>query len=505
MIPRAMKKKNIFFQLFVIFVILILVNLIGNQLFFRLDFTADKRYTLSKATKNVLADLEDVVTITAFFSEELPPQFSRNRRDLEDILIEYENRSGGNLVYEFINPNKDEESEGNAQSKGIQPVIVNVTERDQVQQLRAYMGAILQMEDDQEVIPLIQPGSAMEYSLTTAIKKISIKEKPKIAFLQGHGEPSIQASAQLATQLSVLYDIEPYAIEDDMEIPALYRTLAIIAPSDTFPSFHLAKLNRFLQNGGGIYLAYSNLMGELSNQYLTKANDIGLVGWLRQKGVIMNDHYVVDAKSASITVRQQQGPFVINTQVRFPYFPIVSNFADHPVGKGLESMILPFANAISLEPVDSSINMIPLAFTSAQSGLVQSPVAIDIQKKWAEADFRDPDQIVAAALEGTGLKLIVVPNNRFAVNGEGNEARQVSRDNINFSSNAIDWLSDDTGLIDLRTKGITSRPLDPINDKTRNMFKYGNFLLPIMLILAYGLFRRQKNLKRKQKWLQGQY
>ena len=87
------------------------VNLISSKLFFRLDFTADKRYTLSEATKNTLKDLGDVITVTAYFSEDLPPQLLGTRKDFRDLLVEYEKRSDGNLVYEFINPNEDDESE----------------------------------------------------------------------------------------------------------------------------------------------------------------------------------------------------------------------------------------------------------------------------------------------------------------------------------------------------------------------------------------------------------
>ncbi|MBT8382536.1 MAG: hypothetical protein KJO59_09285, partial [Ignavibacteria bacterium] len=84
----------------------------------------------------------------------------------------------------------------------------------------------------------------------------------------------------------------------------------------------------------------------------------------------------------------------------------------------------------------------------------------------------------------------------FAVNGEGQQAQQLQKDNISLMANAIDWLSDDTGLIELRTKGVTSRPLDAsLEDGTKSLLKYLNFLLPIILIIIYGVFRFQ--LKRK--------
>jgi len=122
-------------------------------------------------------------------------------------------------------------------------------------------------------------------------------------------------------------------------------------------------------------------------------------------------------------------------------------------------------------------------------------------KQWTASDFPLSSQPVAVVVEGklpatSGYKMIVFGDGDFAVNGEGQNAQQLGEDNISLMSNAIDWLSDDTGLIELRTKGITSRPLDPsLEDSTKTLLKYLNFLLPIILVIFYGVFRFQ--LKRK--------
>ncbi|MCZ6520198.1 MAG: hypothetical protein O6848_01725 [Bacteroidetes bacterium] len=147
-----------------------------------------------------------------------------------------------------------------------------------------------------------------------------------------------------------------------------------------------------------------------------------------------------------------------------------------------------------------------MAFTSNQSGLISTPSYVDINKQWTERDFNQSAQITAVALEGLvgspESKMVVVANARFAVNGDQGQQQQLNSDNVNFATNAIDWLSDDTGLIDLRTKGITSRPLDLLEDGTKSMVKYGNVVVPIILILIYALIRRQRNLRKRQKWIQ---
>jgi len=505
-----MKKNKIFTQVIILIGIVVVLNLILNQVYLRLDFTADQRYTLSSATKDILEDLDDVITVTAYFSEDLPPQLLSNKQDFQDMLVEYEQRSGGDIVYEFVNPNENEEAEAEAQQKGIGPIMVNVTERDQVKQMRAYMGAVLQQGELTETIPVIQPGAGLEYMLTTAIKKLSVTDKPKVAFLQGHGEPSLAASAQVQEQLSVLYDVEPYTITDTAQIPGFYRAIAIIDPTDTIPASHLQKLDQYLQGGGGIFVTYSNLNGDLSSGYLQATPDIGISGWLTEKGVTLSDQFVVDANCGAVSVRQQSGPFVFNSQVEFPYFPIVNNFSDHAATEGLESVILPFVSAIRIDNPDSSVMVNPIAFSSENTGLVPEPTMVDINREWQESDFTAGPQILAVTMDGPlggsgNSRMAVVANGRFAVNGEGQQQQQVNPDNVNLATNLIDWLSDDTGLIDLRTKGITSRPIEQVEDGTKTLIKYGNVFFPIILILGVAFVRKQNNSRKRQRWIQGDF
>lgn len=500
-----MNRRNILIQLIIVLAIIIVANLVSEQLYFRLDFTEDNRYTLSEATREVLDDLEDVVTVTAYFSEDLPPQLLKNRQDFQDQLVEYENRSDRNIVFEFINPNESDDTEREAQQNGISPVMINVTERDQVQQMRAYMGAVLKMDNRTEIIPMIQPGAAMEYALTTAIKKISIEDKPKLGLIQGFGEPSLQAIPQLLEQLSVLYSVEPFRLKDTSEVPAYYRSLIWINPKDSINATEFAKLDRYLDQGGGLFVAHSNVEGDLRQGLLSQNTDVGLKGWLSQKGIDLGGRFVTDVNCATVTVQQRQGFFTVNSQVEFPYFPIISSFEDHPITSGLERIILPFVSSLSFNPSDTSYSQVPLLYTSENSGLVQPPTYIDIQKEWTRSDFQAGAQMLAAGLNNGISRIVVIANGTFCVNGEGQEQQQQNPDNINLASNSIDWIADDTGLISLRTKGITSRPLDEVEQGTKALLKYGNVFAPILLILIYAVVRKQRNNRRRQRWMQGNY
>ena len=100
---------------------------------------------------------------------------------------------------------------------------------------------------------------------------------------------------------------------------------------------------------------------------------------------------------------------------------------------------------------------------------------------------------------------MLISDGDFAVGGEGNQSQQVQQDNVNLMVNAIDYLSDDTGLIELRTKGVTSRPLDQIEDSKKSLLKYVNFLLPILLIVIFGILRMQRNRNLRTKRMEEGY
>ena len=124
----------------------------------------------------------------------------------------------------------------------------------------------------------------MEYSLTTALKKVSIADKPKLGFIQGYGEPTIQAMPQLMEQLSVLYEVEPFRIKDTASVPSYYKALVWVAPMDTVKQLEFAKIDQYLDQGGGLFLAHEHVQGDLQQGLLSKSGDIGIKSWLAQKG-----------------------------------------------------------------------------------------------------------------------------------------------------------------------------------------------------------------------------
>ena len=498
-----MKTKSVSIYIVFVMVAIVLANIISDKLFVRLDLTEDNRYTLSKATKDIIKNMDEPVTITAYFSEDLPPNIAKTRRDFKELLTEYRNISKNNIMYEFISPNADEEKEQEAMSKGIQPVLINVREKDQVKQQKAFLGAVIQKGEQTEVIPFMQPGTAMEYALSSGIKKISVLNKPTIGFLQGHGEPELNAMQQAMVELGVLYKTSTVnLLENENGLDGI-STLAIVSPKDSISDYEFAQIDKFMENGGRVYIAMNRVNGELQQQRGTTLNT-GLESWLATKNLIVENNFVIDANCASVGVQQQQGFFSYTSQVQFPYIPIITNFADHPITKGLEQIVTQFVSTMTYTG-DTTVIYTPLILTSESAGTLTSPLHFDIQKNWTKNDFPLAELPLGALLEGNiggaGFsKMVVIADGDFAINGTGQQARQQNKDNVNLMVNAIDYLSDDTGLIELRTKGVTSRPLDELEDGKKAFLKWFNLLLPILLIVIIGFIRsqQQRNLRYKR-------
>ncbi len=497
-----MKTKSV--SLYIVFVLaaIVLVNIISDKLFVRLDLTQDSRYTLSKATKDIIKNLDEPVTITAYFSEDLPPDVARTRRDFKELLTEYRNVSKNNIMYEFINPNGDETKEREATSAGIQPVLINVRDKDQVKQQKAYLGAVIKKGEQKEVIPFMQPGTAMEYALSSGIKKLTVKNKPVIGILQGHGEPELKNLQQAMVELNILYQVKPINLSQPNALNGV-TTLAIIAPKDSIPDAEFQQIDAFMAKGGRVYVAINRVNGDLQQQRGTTVNT-GLETWLAKKNLVVDNNFVIDATCAAVGVQQQQGFFSMTSQVKFPYIPIISKFADHPITKGLEQVVAQFISTVTFTG-DSTVTYTPLLTTSENAGTLSSPLYFDIQKNWTKKDFPLAELPLGALLEGNigGLgntKMVVIADGDFAITGSGQQARKQNPDNINLMVNSIDYLSDDTGLIDLRTKGVTSRPLDQIEDGKKTFLKWMNLLLPILLIIIIGFIRgqQQRNLRFKR-------
>jgi len=179
-----MKGKQKYYKFILYLVVLLLINLVGKTLFFRVDLTANNLYSLSDASIEAVSTLNEPLTVNVFFTMNLPAPFNNIERYLHDLLAEYESNSNNNLSYRFYNVSAGEEELGGeeieenrklAHSFGIYPGNVQVVDQDEMKVQKAYMGMVLIHGDVIEKIPTIQSTEGLEYKITSAIRKMNNK------------------------------------------------------------------------------------------------------------------------------------------------------------------------------------------------------------------------------------------------------------------------------------------------------------------------------------------
>lgn len=157
---------------FVLFIIvLILLNLVGQRAFFRIDLTSARSYSLSDASKQVVKSLDQPLSVKVFFSDNLPSPYNTVDQYLKDLLVEYKGSSGRKFSYEFFDMGKPE-NEKIAEEYGISKYQVQEVSNNEVGIKAVYMGLVLIYSDRVEIIDPIQTVDGLEYKLTTAISNM---------------------------------------------------------------------------------------------------------------------------------------------------------------------------------------------------------------------------------------------------------------------------------------------------------------------------------------------
>lgn len=518
---------------------LVMVNLIGWNAFSRLDLTRDQRFTLSPATTAMLDRLEDPVTIRAYFSEQMSPRFSNNRRYVRDILDEYYAASNGQVVYEFIDPVAEETEEDKEKKKdlkrdlfgrivrektsvereleqeGIVAVTDQVVEGDGIQNRKVYMGIVVKHGDASEVIPVVQDPTALEYELTTMIRKLTRPSTPKVAVLTGFGGPSEQDGLQALFQiLRSQYDAVTLDMSQDPTIPDDVRAVMVLGPTESFSEPAKREIDRFVVSGGAAAFFLDDYDVDLST---LQTSDIehGLDALLAAYGVKLSEGLVLDGECQTIQVQggATLGGIPIPQPVKYPLIPSPRQLdPENPITRGLGQSVFPFTNALSFElPEGTDLETAVLAQSSPDAWLTKGPLNTDpfaIQRLTTDQVQQQGTHNFLVTVKGA------VPG--FYPTGEQPERSGASRviaagtsrfmrDEIlmrspvhqNLTLNMIDWMLLDEQLLEIRTRGLTSAPIEELSDATRATIRYGNMVGLPLLFVIFGLVRwRMREAKR---------
>ena len=488
--------------------ILVVINVIGLNVFSRIDLTDDKVYSLSDASIELVENLDDPVTLTAFFTEGLPAQLNTNRRFLKDKLDDYRAYGGSNIQYTFVDPSDDESLREDANRYNIPEQTIRVLENDAVQFKNVYMGLAIQYGTEREIIPVIQDVSTLEYDITGAIRRMTRETLPSVGFLTGHGEPQPQqAYGTLFGELSPNYDVKTITVNDS--IPILSETpdaLVIVAPTDSFPDHHLQALDAYLMGGGRLAVLLNRVNANLQMGQ-AMAQSTRLETLLAAYGATVSEDLVMDAQSSVISVQRQQGFFTINQQIEYPFFPIATNFNPNSLMVNrLNNMMFYFVSSIDTTgSIPASVTYEPLVSSSSKSQLQQGFFMIQPGMPPNMQELTGGPYAIAASLSGSFPSAFngasTSEDTRIIVVGDGDFLNESIvgpiQGNIEFGLNMVDWLVQDDALLAIRAKKIEPRSLNEVSDGARPWIKYINMLMPALLVVLFGLYRWQKRKSRQ--------
>lgn len=488
-------------EIIYILVAVLVLNVLSCFLFFRWDFTANKRYSLSKVSKNIIRNNNEPIVVDFYITEDLPQDIKKLAKEFQSLLKEYKSISKADFIINTVYLN-NHEKEFKATEAGIKPIYHEIRERDLEKIQRVFIGAVFHIGNRQAVIPEINFDTALEYKITRLFKQTSDTLKPTVGFVRGHGEATFNHMPQLINELSHLTEMQVVDLNSKQSLDNC-NVICIIDPKDYFSPYEIEQLEKYLDKGGRLFIALNHAIGQLGDRNSGFINPTGIEDMLEKKGLKIKYDFVVDNNCGTIAINQQYGFINFQSNVSFPYIPIITNFSKHTITYGLKSMLLPFASSIEQVKTSTPYIFTPLAKTSSVSGIQQAPVFFDFQKQWTQNDFNHPHNTIAALLtnEDNNSSIVAITDANFisdAIVSSG------PTDNINFAINSIEWLADNSGLIQLRNKFTTFSFLEPLNDNTKEFIKYLNFFLPILqIILAAIIHYRKQQLKRAHRSQRG--
>ncbi|MBI5059456.1 Gldg family protein [candidate division KSB1 bacterium] len=506
-------------SLLIVLAIIVVVNLIGLRLFARADLTENKIYTLSAASRRVVGGLEDRMTIKAYFTKNLPPPYNANARYVEDALEDYRSYSKGNLAIEFVDPADEAELEAEAGKYRIQPVQVNVLEKDNVQLKKAYMGLVLIYGDKHETIPLIQTVDNFEYEVTSAVIRLTSEKMPKVGFLGNFGTPDLgQALRTITTALSKHYEVVPVNTKSGNSLidPSI-DVLCVVSPTEALDEWTKFCLDQYVMQGGKVGWFVNKTKADVQTS-MASAAQLNIDDLTRQWGFIIANNLVCDLNASMINVQQQQGFFTITNLVRYPSFPEIRDFNQQsPIVKDFQTLNVFFPSSIdTMQPSNGHVEFTPLFSTSEATKVQVRSFDINPMGQPKREEYTGGKKLLGVTLQGTfgsafvgrpapppsdslagppSVQIVTQsPESRMVVIGDGNFAQgqysQQGGPGMILFLNAVDWLSQDNDLISIRSREAAIRPLKPdITDATKRTVKIANMIGPPALVLLFGMFR----------------
>jgi ABC-2 type transport system permease protein len=532
--------------------IIILVNFTGSFIFDRFDLTEEKRYTLSEATTDQLQNLDEILFVRVYLEGNLPTEFRELRDATKEMLDEFRAYSGENIHYEFINPSASPDEKERVEvykeltRQGLQYTNIRMQAGDKTSEQIIFPGAILSFRGRETAIQLLKSVAGatenemiaasiqqLEYEFMSAIRKVAQEEKQVVAFIEGHGELGKLETADAERALAEFYTIKRISLDQKVDALADVDAAIIARPDSAFSEQDKFIIDQFIMKGGKVLWLIDPVFARMdslraSNLTMGLVLNHNLDDQLFKYGVRLNNDLILDIQCINKPIVTGY----IGNQPRqelFPWYyePLLSANQEHAISKNLDRIKTEFVS--TMEPIEvNGVKATTLLSSSDQCRLVSAPTRISFNI------LRDPPKYemfsngpfpTAILLEGTfpsvftnrlpqrllkdeglGFKETSVPTKMIVVSDGDiiqnpvnkieekfyalgfDKYTQTMYGNRAFILNAVNYLCDDSGLLNVRSKEFKIRLLDQTKvDKDRYYWQVLNNALPILLVFLFGI------------------
>jgi ABC-2 type transport system permease protein len=433
------------YGIWVLSVLFIAVIYLSTLFFYRVDLTAEKRYSLTPATKTLLNGVDSVITIKVFLTGELPADYKKLSIATKDLLDEFRSLSGNLIQVSFEKPGENitndtakvmfydslsrlgvvfEQSETVESEKatnqliipsalvsfrhGQKPIAIDLRSSRKIYKQYNVVNDNVQQEDAEATRNAAE--ALLEFKFADAIDKLTREYIPTIAYAVGNGEPIDQKVNDLGESLRNEYRLAVFDLKKGYPDPALINALMIVKPSLPFTDEDKLKLDQYVMNGGHIIWFIDKLHAELDSlmrsqaEYTAFDKGLNIDDLLFKYGVRINPDLVQDLNCSKI-------PFVIGTnadgspkmqRIPWPYYPFLSAHGDNPITKNLDRVLPIFPSSIDTVKAPGITKTVLLA-TDTNSRRISTPAIVTLNSVRDESDFLQFNKSyipVAVLLEG---------------------------------------------------------------------------------------------------------
>ena len=553
-----LKTKRNIITIAVTLIAIIAINVISEQVYKRFDLTKDKRYTLSNAALQTVDNVDSPLIIDVFLEGQFPSEFRRLRDETQQLLEEFAVYND-NVKFGFINPLADEATrDQNIQQlaqRGLQPFQINIKESGKTSQELIIPWALASYNEQTVIVPLLKNkiGATdqelvnssiqnLEYVFAEAFEKLITPKQKSIAVLRGNGQLRDIYMADLLKKLGEHYFLAPFTLDSVSSNPQktledikAYDLIISAKPSETFSEEEKYVLDQYTMNGGkslwlteSIIMDRDSLMNE-SGKGIAVINNLNLNDFFFKYGVRINPVIVNDLYSAPITLAIGEGSNSRLLPINWQYSPLAASNPNHPITANLDLVRFNFASQIDTlkNQIDKTILLRSSQLTKLEG--VPREISLDIITQEPKPEqYKEPNQTLAVLLEGEftsvydkrikpfkisedktkskATKMIVIADGDVIKNEViRNKPVDLSFDrdlkqpigNKEFLENAVNYLLNDDGLINIRTKEVKLAFLDSekINDQ-KTKWQIINIALPLIILglfgIAFNYFRRKR-------------